>query len=137
MAGALVKSWSNRPATVALSSAEAELYAASKATAELMGMVSLMADLAWEVVAVQGVFTNSSEACAIAGRRGLGRTRHIEVKKLWIQDAIEAKKIKIQKVKGVDNPADPLTKLKALRDVSALLSRVGVLEFISGFSARC
>ena len=53
MAGALVKSWSTRQATVALSSPEAELYAASKSTAELMGMVSLMADLAWEVVAVR------------------------------------------------------------------------------------
>ncbi len=126
MAGALVTSWSNRQATVALSLAETELYAASKATAEFMGMMSLIADLAWEVAAVPEVFKDSGAARAIASRRGLGRTRHIEVKKLWIQDAIEAKKIKI-----------PLAKVKALRDVSILLSRVGALEFASGLSARC
>ena len=42
-----VKSWSNRQATPAMSSAEAEYYAMVKASAEALGIQALAADLGW------------------------------------------------------------------------------------------
>ena len=51
-AGALLKAWSNRHASTAMSSAEAEFYAASKAAAELMGIQSLFADMGGELTVV-------------------------------------------------------------------------------------
>ena len=130
-AGSLLKSWSNRQATVALSSAEAELYAASKTAAELMGIQSLFADLGWTVTAVPELYTDSNAAKAIASRRGLGRTRHLEVRKIWIQSSVEDKKIRIKKVAGIDNPADPLTKLKNFRDfLSVVVSRASVADCV-------
>jgi hypothetical protein len=128
-AGALLKSWSNRQATVALSSAEAELYAASKTAAELMGIESLFVDMGWKPTVVPELYTDSNAAKAIASRRGLSRTRHLEVRKIWIQSAIEDKRIKIKKVAGTENPADPLTKLKSFQDFLAVtMSRAGVAE---------
>ncbi len=104
MAGALVKSWSDRQATVAVSLAEAELYAASKTTAELMGIVLIMADLAaLEFFAATEAFTDSRAARAIASRRGRGRTRHLEVKEIWMQVAVEAKTVKIHKIRGMEH----------------------------------
>ena len=45
LAGCTVKSWSNRQATPAMSSAEAEYYAMVKASAEALGIQALAADL--------------------------------------------------------------------------------------------
>ena len=52
---------------------------------------------------------------AIAQRQGLGgRTRHVKVQYLWIQNAVNEKELKIAKVHTDSNPADALTKfLKA------------------------
>lgn len=136
-AGGLLKSWSNRQATVALSSAEAELYAASKtAAAALMGIRSLFADMGWELTMVPQLYTDSNAAKAIASRRGLGRTRHLEVRKIWIQSSIEDKRIIIKKVAGTENPSDPLTKLKCFQGFLAVtMSRAGVAERASSFVA--
>ena len=46
--GGVIKSWSNRQATVALSSGEAEFYSAGKAAAELIGIKSMMRDMGWD-----------------------------------------------------------------------------------------
>lgn len=45
---AVLRSWSIRQATVALSSGEAEFHSASKAAAEMLGMRSMMGDLGWK-----------------------------------------------------------------------------------------
>ena len=47
VAGGIVKTWSATQATVAQSSGEAELYAATKGAAEGLGMVFLTRDLGW------------------------------------------------------------------------------------------
>ncbi len=89
-----------------------------------------MTDHGRETRGAPELFTDSSAAKAIASRRGLGRTRQLEVRKIWIQEAIESKRVQIKRVPGTENPADPLTKLKAFRDAVELLSRVGVKEFV-------
>ena len=56
------------------------------------------------------VFTDSVAAQGIIGRRGLGKVRHMEVGYFWLQDSVADKKIKIDRVRGTENPADMGTK---------------------------
>ena len=75
--------------------------------------------------------TDSSGAKSFASRRGTGRIRHIEVKWLWLQQAVADGRFRMQKVLRKKNPADMLTKFKTLRDYSEQLSRIN-LEVVSG-----
>ena len=56
------------------------------------------------------ISTDSSSAKSFASRRGLGRMRHIEVKELWLQEAVCHGRIQLKKVDGTANPADLFTK---------------------------
>ena len=80
--GTVVKHWSRTQATRALSKAEAEYYAAVTGAAESFGMQWMTADLGMS--AQVRVWTDSNGAKAIASRRGLGKTRHVELKYLWL-----------------------------------------------------
>lgn len=106
--GHLLKSWSTTQQVIALSSAEAELYALLKGTAQTKGMLSMLADFGLYADCI--VKTDASAALCIAHRVGLGRTRHIHTQYLWIQREVNAKQVRIDKVKTTDNPADVLTK---------------------------
>ena len=56
------------------------------------------------------IFTDATAAKGIASRKGLGKTRHIAVHLLWVQERVAKGDFKLIKVWGVDNPADLLTK---------------------------
>ena len=124
LGGGVLKGWSNRQASVALSSAEAELYAATKGAAEGLGIQSLMADLGWS--AKVEIRTDANAARAMASRQGLGRARHIELRQMWLQEAVEQRSLTIGRVNGAENPADALTKLKSYTDMADLLLPVAV-----------
>ena len=47
--------------------------------------------------------------------------RHLEIKFLWLQEAVRRKKVVLSKVRGDVNPADVLTKPKSLDDMKQLL----------------
>ena len=100
-----IKTYSQTPETIALSSGESEFYGIVKAAAAMgLGMKVLMEDLGVGVE-VQ-VNTDSSAAKSITARRGAGRVRHIEVRELWVQDRVAKGELKIVKVKGEENVAD-------------------------------
>ena len=46
----------------------------------------------------------------MCSRTGVGKTRHIQVRGLWIQDAIRDKVVRLRKVKGTENEVDMGTK---------------------------
>ena len=71
------------------------------------------------------VKTDSSVAKSVAGRRGLGKLRHVELKYLWVQDAVAKGRISMKTVSGVNNPADVLTKPKDRTELGRLLNHVG------------
>ena len=123
LAGGPVKSWSNRQASPALSSGEAEYYAIVKAAAEALGIQALAADLGWQVRIRLKV--DSSAAKAMASRSGIGKVRHLETKFLWVQDAVSRRRFTLQKVPGKINPADVLTKPMAQVLMRSLLSPWG------------
>ena len=73
----LIKAWSRTRNHVTLSSAEAELYAMVKCTAELIGIKSMMHDWGRDKSGV--LYADSTAALGIAKRRGAGKLRHIKI----------------------------------------------------------
>ena len=103
-----LKTWSTTQATVALSSGEAEYYGVVKGANHVLGRRALLEDFGIKVRC--RVHTDSTAAKGIASRTGLGRTRHIAVHLLWVQERIRNKDFELLKVKGTENPADLMTK---------------------------
>ena len=122
----LIKSWATTQASIALSSAEAELVAMTKATAETIGIIHMVKDLAVEITGV--VYADSSAALAIADRRGSGKLRHICIRKLWLQEKEQRGEVELRKVKGQHNPADLLTKYMNGGRMEELMKRIGQVK---------
>ena len=84
-----MKSWSRTQTAIALSSAEAELYAMSKC-APTDGIFDKYR---------QVVHSDAPATLGIGYRRGLrDRTRHVKVQYMWIPDAVENKELEIGKM---------------------------------------
>ena len=124
LAGGTLKAWSNRQASVALSSGEAEYYASVKCAAELLGVRSLARDLGWEFGL--RMLIDSTAAKAIASRLGTGKVRHLEVRFLWLQELTRSHQLSIAKIAGTVNPADVLTKSRTFHEALSLLRAVGL-----------
>ena len=103
-----VKSWSSTQSIIALSTAEAELYAINRNAATTLELQSLMSDLG--VSSDIRIFTDASIGKSIASRNGLGKARHISVNELRIQDKVSSKALAIIEIKNQFNPADLMTK---------------------------
>ena len=106
--GHFIKGWSRTQNSVTLSSAEAELVALCKLSAELLGIMSMARD--WRDTLTGDVFADSSAALAITKRKGSGKLRHINIGLLWVQQQAASKDLVFQKVAGESNPADLMTK---------------------------
>eukprot|EP00973_Karenia_brevis_P059202 8243566-Karenia_brevis.AAC.1 len=70
-----IKGWARTQDSIALSSAEADLVALVKTSAELMGVLSMCRDWGEERKGVVSV--DSSAALAVTDRKGSGKLRHI------------------------------------------------------------
>ena len=127
-----VKSWSSTQALIALSSGEAEYYGVVKASSVGLGLKALFADLGIDIRVE--ILTDASAAKGIAGRRGLGKTRHIAVHYLWIQERVANGDIVVSKVWGGENPADTLTKYIDRKLLTKHMSTFGV-EYLEGRAA--
>ena len=77
---------------------------------------------------------DSSAAKSMACRAGTGRTRHIDVKYLWLQQMVKDRKLEMRKIKGTENPVDILTKPKSLDDIVFLCERCGCEFIVHGSS---
>ena len=107
MGGHVINTWSTTQSTIALPSGEAELYAITKAACQCMGMASMGLDFGYRLIA--GIMTDSSAAMGMVHRRGVGRTRHLDVQFLWIQEKAADKKLKVGNVDTKKNLADLMT----------------------------
>ena len=90
--GGLLKSWSRSQGSQALSSGEAEFYAAIKGACEGLGIKSLLADLGFEVEVE--IIGDSTAAKGTASRAGIGKINHLDVGWLWIQATVKKGDIK-------------------------------------------
>ncbi len=125
----VIKTWSRTQQTVALSSAEAELYAAGRGGQEAKGLQQLLREL--EVNSNINVYIDAKAALGIIQRDGLGRTRHIDTQWLWLQRVREMGYIKFDKIWGSMNPADVGTKYLTHEKLNNHLSTLNV-EFTTG-----
>ena len=76
-----LKTWSNSQDAIALSSCEAEYYAAVEGATRAIGMQNAAKELGMNVKDMQvEMRTDSSAAKSFASRRGSGRVRHIDTK---------------------------------------------------------
>ena len=121
-----IKSWSVTQKRVTLSSAEAELGALVKASAEAIGVTQMAEGLGDSVTAE--VFVDSSAALSVAQRRGTGKMRHVRIGQLWIQEAAENEDLTFRKIKGEENPADLGTKHLTRKKIDELLSKIYLHE---------
>ena len=119
-----IKSWAVTQATVALSSAEAELYALLKGATQTLGLVAIARDFGRELEA--RVRTDAQATLGIVSRQGLGKLRHIDVQYLWIQERVKERSIIVDKVPGAENPADLFTKYLASELMSKHLEAINV-----------
>ena len=124
-----VKSWSRTQATVALSSAESELYAMIKTSSEVLGMISMLQD--WGVDVTGQILGDASACLGIIQRQGLGKMRHVDTSYLWIQEKAARKELEFGKVEGSWNAADLLTKYLGQEDILKHMTALGI-EFTSG-----
>ena len=104
----MVKAWSKTQACITLSSAEAELVAATRAASEALGCANLLRDFGIEPQVYLGM--DSSAAIAMLEREGLGRSRHIDTQYMWVQGKIRSKQIVLNKIPTAYNPSDIFTK---------------------------
>ena len=121
-----LKSWSRTQASVTLSSAEAELVAMVKVTAELIGVLHMLRD--WGDELRGRVYADSSAALAISNRRGSGKLRHIAIGLLWIQEKEKRDEVEFVKVEGRLNPADLMTKCLGRQRAEEHSRRLGQKE---------
>ena len=118
-----LKSWSSTQKNVTLSSAEAELLAAVKASGEALGMLQLMSSVGVPMTA--SIMVDSSAALAVVARKGNGKLRHVRVGHLWVQQVAADGDLKYHNVNGEQNPSDACTKRLAGERLRKLVARVG------------
>jgi len=118
----LVKGSSQK--VVALSSAESEYYAMAR-TATLAEFVRGIFDFwGWRTRSTR-LRVDSSSAKALSERRGVGQSRHIQAKFLWLQDKVAEKELEVEKIKGPVNDSDLVTKVQTRGIIQSHLQRLG------------
>lgn len=95
---------------VALSSAEAEYYAAGEGVKEGLWLAGLLGELGWEVLPFRLLMDSHSAICMVKNPVINARSKHIEVKHHFVRDGHEANKFTLDDVSSADNLADYFTK---------------------------
>ena len=94
---------------IALSSCEAELYAANSTMIESIYLYQLAQFLMNDETAVkQRLFLDSTSAKFVVQRSGVGRLKHVSIKHMFLQQLLRQKVFSIHKVPTRVNPADHL-----------------------------
>jgi len=107
--GMVMETFSKTQVSIAQSTCEAELVALNAIACEAKAIAALLAEIGENDVKVR-LLCDSSSAILLMNKVGPGRLRHVETRKLWLQQEVESKRITIDHVPGVDNVADILTK---------------------------
>lgn len=89
----------------------------------------------WGVHLPLRLWTDSSAAMGTAGRQGLGKLRHLDCHKVWLQHRLKRKDFELRKAPGERNPADVFTKhIESSPKLKQLMSLFNC-EFRAGRSA--
>ena len=101
-------------ASVSHSSAEAQLYAMTQATVDSLAIKHFIKELKSEILSREVKITLKTDLSAgktMASRLGISKkSKHIELRHLWIQDILSEGVMSLEKVRTHHNPSDVLTK---------------------------
>ena len=122
--GHLVGHWSKLQNSPAPSSGEAELNASSKAVSEVLSIRHFLEQMGIPVRI--RLYLDASAAKGTLLRRGAGKIKHLEIRQLWCQHAIERYQIEVTKIMRKSNLADCLTHVIGKREQSLFLEAIGV-----------
>ena len=122
---------STKQGAIALSTAEAELYATVDGVLRMKSMKSMLVELGLascdDVIELQ---VDSAAGKSFISRRGLGKMRHVELRDLWIQREVGEGKVRVVKVEGKAYPADVRTKFLSATELAEKLARLNIeLQF--------
>lgn len=117
---------------ISISSGESEFYAIVRAVIEAKFVFNLLCWLEFDSEEeAPEIASDAIAALGAAARLGVGkRMRHIDTQHLFIQKEVNEGKVKLKKVKGLENPADAGTKPLNEPKLKRLLDMVGV-KFIT------
>ena len=102
---------SRTQSSVALSSGEAELYAAGLGTAETLYVRSLLLESSLAAKCIVNIYTDNSTCKLLASRFGTGKkTKHVQLRFLYLEELAATGLLRLKKVNTVNNFADVLTK---------------------------
>ena len=131
--GCTLATYSRGLATISLSSGEAEFNGGVVACCEGLFYQQILAHLGVNVK--MRVHVDSSAARGVFQRQGAGRIRHLEVKSLWVQEALRQRKFSLHAVRTDDNLADIGTKALQAAKLEKFRDELNVLsleEFSQG-----
>ena len=133
-AGACVASASRRQTAIALSTAEAEIYALCACVRLLLVLRRIAAFVLGYTLPPSVVYEDNTAVISMLKRRDLtARTRHIRVNLGFIVDAIDAREIEIHYVGTADQVADVGTNQ---RDVETFVRHRNLLLGIIGMASH-
>ena len=106
--------------SVALSSCEAEVMAASEGIKEALLLQEVLMFAGLEHYEIEIKVYNSA-AHAFFHKRGVGRMKHIDSRILWLQDLIAAGGVRLKKIPRTQNLADMLTHTPSAKELEVFL----------------
>ena len=134
--GILLYSSSRTQGLIALSSAEAEVYAAVSTCCDAIYMKRRLEFVFEQNVSIQ-LLIDKSAARQILMRAGVGRVRHLSVKILWLQQQVERKMVSVAAVASSANVADLGTKRLPCHTMRRLMYEVGVYDGSGRVANEC
>ena len=121
--------------TIALSSGEAELYAIGSTTAEGLFVCNLLREIGLCQKTILVCYTDSTTGKSLATRYGASkRTRHVDVRLLYMQELVQRGLLSLRKVAGPYNIADLGTKYLSATDIAKFLPMIGIIDEVRRYS---
>ena len=125
--GAAIHFGSRTQSTIALSSAEEELYAINTEATEALHIRSFLTEALNKKKVNIRIYADSSSGKSMATQIGSSKeAKHIELKHLFIQQLVLNDVVRILKINTVANPSDIFTKYVATPTLSRHLNEVGI-----------
>ena len=72
------------------------------------------------------LLSDSMSACKFTAKRGPGRMRHMDIKRLWLQEEVRAGRIIMDKIPTEANVADLMTKYVTKKRLEILLDLIAL-----------
>ena len=110
---------------VALSSCEAELYAASEAVKEAVILQEMLLFIGCGEYRME-LMMDASAAKNFLHRRGCGRMKHIDARCMWMQDLVAGGGLVIRKLPRVENVAAMLTHPPSASELERFVPKCGM-----------